>query len=170
MTVVASLYWTAGKKGELLRAARKLGVAPACRQFDVSRESYYRWRRAFEAKGRAGLRPVSRRGVSLPTLRVDPEREATVLELTSWMPEMSKHRVAQQAGLSATAVRNVWLRRGVGTNRQARIAWAARRRGGRPAEWLLETWLWTHCSSCRKPFRVKGRPPFTCPRCREVSR
>jgi len=48
----------------VLELASHLGVTKACREFDVSRSSFYRWRQKYEKAGRSGLyreRPVAYR-------------------------------------------------------------------------------------------------------------
>ena len=39
----------------VLELAHHLGVTKACREFDVPRSSYYRWKQKYERAGQAGL-------------------------------------------------------------------------------------------------------------------
>ena len=48
-------------------AGRHLTVTAVCGELQISRESYYKYRRRFEAEGPTGLRPRSRRPKTTPT-------------------------------------------------------------------------------------------------------
>ena len=46
----------------VLELAQHLGVSKACREFNVPRSSFYRWKQKYEGKGQSGLcqeRPVA---------------------------------------------------------------------------------------------------------------
>jgi transposase-like protein len=154
----------AEEKREALRAAETLGVAEACRRAGCSRDALYGWRRALKAGGEAGLRPTPRRGKPLLKLRVPPEVEARVLELTRQHPEWGKQRLAGKTwawpgeSVSRTAVLAVWLRNGVGTTAPARSAWAA-------AQQAPQRRREVECPACWLVFVAAGEPPHTCPRC-----
>lgn len=151
---------TVREKVALVRAAARLGdVALACRRAGVSRDSFYRWRRALGSRGEAGLRPAPR---ALPSRRVSPAVEAAVLRLARQRPELSKARAARElyrSGVSPTGVRSVWLRHGVGTTRRDRLSWASAH-GYRPKREAD-----VECPACHRSFAAGGPPPFTCPHC-----
>lgn len=102
-----------------LEAAGPLGnVSLGCRSVGISRDTFYRWRRAYESRGKAALRPAPRQ---FPSRRVPPAVEAKILRLARERPEWGKARVARELpyrwGVSATGVRAVWLRHGLQTQR-----------------------------------------------------
>jgi len=117
---------TVREKISLVRElASRLGVSRACAELGVSRDSFYRWRRALKARGQAGLQARPR---SFPTRQVAPDVEVAALALAAWYPKWGKTRVATELAqrdlvVSPTGVRNVWLRRHLAT-RRARVAYS----------------------------------------------
>jgi hypothetical protein len=100
----------------LLELAERLGsVSRACKIMEYSRDSFYRFRRLYDAGGETALEGMSRRKPILKN-RVAPEIEAAVLELSTEHPTWGQARVARalaqrDLSISAAGVRCVWLRR-----------------------------------------------------------
>jgi hypothetical protein len=100
----------------LLELAGRLGsVSRACKIMEYSRDSFYRFRRLYDAGGETALEAMSRRKPILKN-RVAPEIEAAVLEVSTEHPTWGQARVARAlrergASISAAGVRCVWLRR-----------------------------------------------------------
>lgn len=121
---------------KLFKLADQEDVSKACRRMRVSRDSYYRMRKQYRRRGRAGLEPTSRRG-PLKKPRLAPGIEEAVLELARNEPEMGKERAAVELAkrsrvyVSGTGVRGVWLRHKL-TTRQDRREFS--RRMGMTAE------------------------------------
>jgi transposase len=104
-----------GAKVNVLELAKQLGnVSKACKMVGYSRDSFYRFKKRFEAGGEAALADISRRKPLLKN-RVAPEVEAAVLELARMEPRWGQVRVAAELAkrdlsVSAAGVRCVWLR------------------------------------------------------------
>lgn len=109
-----------GSKVNVLELAKQLGnVSKACKMVGYSRDSFYRFKRRFEAGGEAALADISRRKPLLKN-RVAPEIEAAILELAHQEPRFGQVRVAAELKkrdlhVSAAGVRCVWLRHGLQT-------------------------------------------------------
>ncbi len=107
-------------KVNVLELARQLGnVSKACKMVGYSRDSFYRFKKRFEAGGEAALADISRRKPLLKN-RVAPEVEAAVLELARLEPRWGQVKVAAELAkrdlsVSAAGVRCVWLRHGLQT-------------------------------------------------------
>ena len=69
------------RKLKVLEYAREIGnISKACRYFGISRESFYRWKRALADEGEAGL--VNGKPCPInPKLRTPPEIEEKILYL-----------------------------------------------------------------------------------------
>src|SRR5688572_33339588 len=84
-----------------------------------SRDSFYRFKKLYEAGGESALQGISRRKPILKN-RVAPDIEAAVLKLAEEQPTWGQARVASilvERGLSISAagVRCVWLRHALQT-------------------------------------------------------
>jgi transposase InsO family protein len=99
----------------LLELAKQLGdVSRACQRIGYSRESYYRFKRLYEAGGMAALQAPSKRQPVLKN-RVLPEIEAAVVDLAIQQPMWGQAHVSRELGergliISRAGVRCVWLR------------------------------------------------------------
>ncbi len=107
-------------KVNVLELAKQLGnVSKACKMVGYSRDSFYRFKKRFEAGGEAALADISRRKPLLKN-RVAAEVEAAVLELARMEPRWGQVKVAAELAkrdlsVSAAGVRCVWLRHGLQT-------------------------------------------------------
>jgi transposase len=105
-------------KLRLLQFAQELGnVSEACRIAGFSRDSFYRYKRLFEAGGAAALATSERRQMPRPT-RISPEIERSVLELVRTHPTYGRHMVSKMLHkrgieISPSSVRLVLLRHGL---------------------------------------------------------
>src|SRR5689334_1690520 len=82
----------------VLEFAQDWGVTKACREFEVPRSSFYRWKQKYEKAGRAGLyreRPVAYHHPS----RTPPE----VVE-KSWNSELSTNLAPYGSGITWSAI------------------------------------------------------------------
>lgn len=81
MSKEAREYWDLKRRLAVFEYAKKWGnVAKACRAFGMPRASYYRWKKAFDVEGEAGLvrkRPIARNHPN----RISEETVGKVLEL-----------------------------------------------------------------------------------------
>jgi hypothetical protein len=118
---MGSAYRTVADKLRLLQLAKRGSVTRACATMRFSRDSYYRLRALYKRRGKAGLKPMSRRH-PLPNRRVAPAIEAAVVTLAREEPGWGQVRVAEELvrrrlQISASGVRWVWVRHGLTTRR-----------------------------------------------------
>lgn len=115
----------------LFAHAGRVGVARACREFNVHRSTYYRWRRSVQAWGLDALRPRERRQPQMPN-RTPPWIEQRVLAFALAYPGLGPKRIAAELAqpswggirLSANGVWLVLRRHGL-SKRQKRFAFVA---------------------------------------------
>src|SRR5688572_4131163 len=85
-----------GPKVNVLELAKQLGnVSKACKIVGYSRDSFYRFKKRFEAGGEAALEDISRRKPLLKN-RVAPEIEAAILDLALQQPRYGQVRVSSE--------------------------------------------------------------------------
>ncbi len=129
--VVVEATTNIGRKVNVLELAKQLGnVSKACKMAGYSRDSFYRFRKRFEAGGEAALADISRRKPLLKN-RVAPEVESAILDVSLQYPRYGQVRVAaelrkRELVVSAAGVRCVWLRHGLQTTELRLHAIAAR--------------------------------------------
>ncbi len=122
-----------GDKADLLRLAEELrNVSRACAIAGFSRDSFYRFRRRFEAGGAAALANTSRRQPN-PKNRVGRVIEEAVVALAIDQPAWGRARVASELArrnlvISPAGIRCVWLRHDLETMRKRLST-----RGARPS-------------------------------------
>jgi len=158
--------WTPNQKLALLRLAERLrNVSEACKRLGFSRDSYYRLKRLYETRGKAGLESAPRRPPR-PNRPVPPLMERAILAISRRNPCWGRLEVAGAAQatardhISASGVYNVWRRHNLTTRK---------RRGcddpiePRPREARPET----TAEEIRCPFchKASGVPPFVCAKC-----
>jgi transposase len=109
----------------LLQLAERLrNVSEACRRRSISRSQFYEYKRAFQEQGLQGLMdrpPVPR---SFPR-QTSPEVKEKVVALSVSHPAWGRKRISYHLRLegisvSASTVRNIWLKGGL-ENRYKRI-------------------------------------------------
>jgi transposase InsO family protein len=99
----------------MLKLAQKLGnVSEACKVFGYSRDSFYRFKVAYENGGDEGLREISKKKPN-PKNRIDPDIEKAILEMSFKQPAYGQVRVSNELKkegllISPGGVRSVWLR------------------------------------------------------------
>jgi transposase InsO family protein len=91
-------------KLEVLLEAGRTGdpIAEVCRRRGISRQTFYRYRRRYEAEGVSGLEPRPRVPLR-PRGRIDPELEALICRLRSDHPTWGARRIRSELERSGTA-------------------------------------------------------------------
>ena len=103
----------------LLNLAEELGnVSKACQMMGLSRDTFYRYKSAVDEGGVEGLLEKDRRRPNVKN-RTDERTEAAVITHAIDYPSHGQHRVSNELRkqgffLSASGVRGVWLRHGLG--------------------------------------------------------
>jgi transposase InsO family protein len=106
----------------LLNLAEELGnVSKACQVMGLSRDTFYRYKKAVESGGVAGLLEKDRRRPNLKN-RTDEQTEAAVVDYALEQPAHGQVRTSNElrkrgSFISPTGVRSVWLRHGLATFR-----------------------------------------------------
>ena len=103
----------------------EVGVTEACRQFQVHRSTYYRWKASVERHGLEILRPRERRLPRMPN-QTPPWLEDRIIGFVLGHPGLGPRRIAAQLALpmwgslqiSPTGVYKVLIRRGLNTRRR----------------------------------------------------
>jgi transposase len=99
----------------MLKLAQKLGNASeACKVFGYSRDSFYRFKEAYENGGDDAFREISKKKPN-PKNRADPDIEKAILDMAFKQPAYGQVRVSNELKkqgmlISPEGVRSVWLR------------------------------------------------------------
>ena len=120
-----------GYRLQLFALAGRIGVAAACRTFDVHRSTYYRWKRQVDRNGLAVLRPRERRRPRMPN-QLSPLVEQRIVAFALGHPGLGPRRIAAELGrphwggviVSANGVWRCLRRHGLST-RAKRLALVA---------------------------------------------
>jgi transposase len=102
---------------QILAASQNRKVVDICREFGISRSTFYNYKRAYDAHGEEGLKPQVRAKPNMPN-KTPPEIEAHIVKLSLEHPKLSYLRIGEmlnQAGIkiSGSGVRKVWKRHGL---------------------------------------------------------
>ncbi len=81
----------------LLRAQELGNVSQACREFRISRTTYYKWQARWLQYGPGGLEPHAKRQPQMPN-QISPVAEQAILDYISVWPTHGPRRIAQQLG------------------------------------------------------------------------
>jgi transposase InsO family protein len=84
-------------------------IAEVCRRRGISRQTYYRYRRRYEAEGASGLEPRPPTPLR-PSGRIDPELEALICRLRSGHPKWGARRIRselERSGRAAPAISTI---------------------------------------------------------------
>ena len=104
----------------LLKLAEELGnVSQACKVMGFSRESFYTYKKLYEAGGTEALQEISRRKPIIKN-RVSPEVEKAVLDQTLENPALGQVRASNELKgkgiiVSPSGIRSIWLRHNLET-------------------------------------------------------
>lgn len=105
----------AEKRLLLIQRAQEIGsVSKACREFGVSRDTFYRWRKRLREGGEEELF-ANRRRIPHPKRRTSSAIEQAILEATRESPHWGRRKIAlllKKKGLivSESGIRGVWIR------------------------------------------------------------
>jgi transposase len=120
-----------GYRLQLFALAGRIGVAAACRTFDVHRSTYYRWKRQVERHGLEVLRPRERRRPRMPN-QLSPLVEQRIVAFALGHPGLGPRRIAAELarprwGGLLVSPNGVWrcLRRHGLSTRRKRLALVA---------------------------------------------
>ncbi|GIU29997.1 helix-turn-helix domain-containing protein [Shewanella schlegeliana] len=111
----------------LLQLATELGsISKACEIMGYSRDSYYRFKKQYEAVGERGLKNLSRKKPAIKN-RVSQEVEEQVIEIALDYPNYGQAKVAELLTargccISASGVRTIWLRHNLETKKNRLLA------------------------------------------------
>lgn len=133
------------------KAEAGVPVAVLCREAGIARETFYVWRRRWEADGAAGLAPRSRRPLSSPG-RLDPALEDLIVALAKQRPRYGPDKIRallarELAGAGTrvpakSTVQQVLARRGVAREPRprtpARDSWQFFRRAHPNELWQMD--------------------------------
>lgn len=101
---------TVKQRGDLLRAVDEGGlkVTEACRLWGISRETYYFWRRRFEAEGEAGLEDRAPTPKSMPG-RMSSDLEARIVSMRTAHKRWGARRIRtelRRSGMTSPPARS----------------------------------------------------------------
>ncbi|MGS0679895.1 helix-turn-helix domain-containing protein [Shewanella sp. 125m-7] len=111
----------------LLQLATELGsISKACEIMGYSRDSYYRFKKQYEAVGERGLKNLSRKKPAIKN-RMSQEVEEQVIEIALDYPNYGQAKVAELLTargccISASGVRTIWLRHNLETKKNRLLA------------------------------------------------
>ncbi|MBI2327932.1 helix-turn-helix domain-containing protein, partial [Candidatus Curtissbacteria bacterium] len=98
-------------------------VATLCRQFGVSRKTFYKWFVRYQSKGENALYDARVRGQAHPKA-VTPQRQQEVLNYVAWNPSYSVHKLNSQLDfIGHHGIQNLLSREGLNTY-ERRLAYA----------------------------------------------
>lgn len=107
------------KLGLIGLASELENVSRACKVLGYSRDTFYRWKEAYETGGEEALKELTRRKPNLRN-RVPVATEEAILEMAYEQPAFGQVRVSNELRkrgivISAQGVRSVWLRHNLQT-------------------------------------------------------
>ncbi|MBI4057909.1 helix-turn-helix domain-containing protein, partial [Candidatus Microgenomates bacterium] len=123
---------TPSQRLELVERVARTGVpiAVACRDFGVSRPTFYKWYKRWEkSKGQSDALSSIKPQFDRKDLKIKPEFEKEILSTVAQNPGLSKYRIAEELpkrigqSISAHGVYNVLLRNGLNLP-ESRFAYA----------------------------------------------